>query len=202
MILKKISYVLVITLFLTITTLTFPADDYLHQQLQATLLVAEPDIVAEKITGWAEQAGGYFLVKSSTRVIIRFPSQKMDELRDFLKSIAEDVVTLTSKATDLRENFLEIQSGIASREEMLRSTLVFLDRADIKGTLAIEKEVITLLKEVEELKGKLRKIYVDRLYALATINLNYFQQSIPQDIPSSFDWINSIDFYKFIQEGF
>jgi len=202
MILKRIGYLLAAVLCLTITTLTFSADDYLHQQLNATLLVADPDMIAEIIAQWAEQAGGYFLVKSSTQVVIRFPSDKMDELRDFLKNTAEDVVTLTSKATDLRENFLEIQSGISSREEMLRNTLVFLDRADIKGTLAIEKEVITLLKEVEELKGKLRKIYVDRLYALATINLNYFKQSIPQDIPSSFDWINSIDFYKFIQEGF
>jgi hypothetical protein len=199
---KRIIYLITSVFLFVLHSLVFSADDYLHQQLNATLLVADPDLVAERIAEWAEAAGGYFLVKSSTQVVIRFPSAKMDELREFVKTIAEEVVTLTSKATDLREQFLEIQAGIASREEMLRNTLNFLDRADIKGTLAIEKEVITLLKEVEELKGKLRKIYVDRLYALATINLNYFQQSIPQDIPSSFEWINHIDFYKFIQEGF
>jgi hypothetical protein len=195
-------YTLLFILMLGATAFVVSAENYLYQQLEATLLVAEPDAVAEKITQWAEKAGGYFLVKSSTKVIIRFPWSKMDELREFLKTAAEEVITLSNKATDLRESFLEIQSGISSREEMLANTLRFLDRADIKGTLAIEKEVITLLKEIEELRGKLRKIYADRTYALATINLNFFRQSISQDIPSSFAWINRLDFYKFIQEEF
>ena len=199
---KKIAILLLAFFFFTINRFAFTVDDYLHLKLDATILVAEPDAVAEKFAQWAEQAGGYFLVKSSTSVIIRFPADKMESLREFIKTVAEEIVTLTSKATDLRESFLEIQSGISSREEMLRNTLNFLDRADIKGTLAIEKEVISLLKEIEDLKGKLRKIYVDRRFALATINLNFFQQNIPGDIASSFEWINGIDFYKFIQEGF
>jgi hypothetical protein len=202
MIKKKSGILLMVFLLLNAGKFTFSADNYLHLNLDATILVAEPDAVAEKITQWAEQAGGYFLVKSSTKVIIRFPADKMDNLREFLKTVAQEVVKILSKATDLRENFLEIQAGIASREEMLRNTLNFLDRADIKGTLAIEKEVITLLKEIDDLKGKFRKIFVDRQFALATINLNFFQQSILQDVPSSFEWINGIDFYKFIQEGF
>jgi hypothetical protein len=199
---RIVGYTLFLFLLLGAGIITASEENYLHQQLEATLLVAEPDLVADKIAQWAESSGGYFLVKSTAKVIIRFPWGKMDELREFLKKISEEVVTLLNKATDLRESFLEIQSGISSRQEMLANTLGFLDRADIKGTLAIEKEVINLLKEIEELKIKLRKIYIDRAYALATIHLNFFQQSIPQDIPSSFGWINSLDFYTFIKEGF
>jgi hypothetical protein len=199
---RIVGYTLFLLLLLGAGIITASEENYLHQQLEATLLVAEPDLVADKIAQWAESSGGYFLVKSTATVIIRFPWGKMDELREFLKKISEEVVTLLNKATDLRESFLEIQSGISSRQEMLANTLGFLDRADIKGTLAIEKEVINLLKEIEELKIKLRKIYIDRAYALATIHLNFFQQSIPQDIPSSFGWINRLDFYTFIKEGF
>jgi hypothetical protein len=199
---RIVGYTLFLLLLLGAGIITASEENYLHQQLEATLLVAEPDLVADKIAQWAESSGGYFLVKSTATVIIRFPWGKMDELREFLKKISEEVVTLLNKATDLRESFLEIQSGISSRQEMLANTLGFLDRADIKGTLAIEKEVINLLKEIEELKIKLRKIYIDRVYALATIHLNFFQQSIPQDIPSSFGWINRLDFYTFIKEGF
>jgi hypothetical protein len=199
---RIVGYTLFLFLLLGAGIITASEENYLHQQLEATLLVAEPDLVADKIAQWAESSGGYFLVKSTATVIIRFPWGKMDELREFLKKISEEVVTLLNKATDLRESFLEIQSGISSRQEMLANTLGFLDRADIKGTLAIEKEVINLLKEIEELKIKLRKIYIDRAYALATIHLNFFQQSIPQDIPSSFGWINRLDFYTFIKEGF
>jgi hypothetical protein len=199
---RIVGFTLFLFLLLGAGIITASEENYLHQQLEATLLVAEPDLVADKIAQWAESSGGYFLVKSTAKVIIRFPWGKMDELREFLKKISEEVVTLLNKATDLRESFLEIQSGISSRQEMLANTLGFLDRADIKGTLAIEKEVINLLKEIEELKIKLRKIYIDRAYALATIHLNFFQQSIPQDIPSSFGWINRLDFYTFIKEGF
>jgi hypothetical protein len=199
---RIVGFTLFLFLLLGAGIITASEENYLHQQLEATLLVSEPDLVADKIAQWAESSGGYFLVKSTAKVIIRFPWGKMDELREFLKKISEEVVTLLNKATDLRESFLEIQSGISSRQEMLANTLGFLDRADIKGTLAIEKEVINLLKEIEELKIKLRKIYIDRAYALATIHLNFFQQSIPQDIPSSFGWINSLDFYTFIKEGF
>jgi hypothetical protein len=58
-----------------------------------------------------------------------------------------------------------------------------------------------LLTEIEQLKGKLRKLTVDRAYALAQVNFRILGQSLPTDIPSSFGWINTIDFYRFMEEG-
>ena len=83
-----------------------------------------------------------------------------------------------------------------------KQNLQYIDQTDVEGTLAIEKEIMQLLTEIEQLKGRLRKLTVDRNYALAQVNLQILGQSLPTDIPSSFGWINTIDFYTFVDEGF
>jgi regulator of replication initiation timing len=177
-------------------------DNYLHHRVQATILVADVDRAVDDLAQWAEEAGGYLLYKSSDRVIFRFPYTDVGRLRGFLESIADTVVELSLEAQDLRESILGIQSGIRSREEILEQNLRYIDQTDVEGTLAIEQEVMQLLTEIEQLKGKLRKLTVDRAYALAQVNLQILGQSLPTDIPSSFGWINTIDFYGFVEEGF
>ena len=177
-------------------------ENYLHHRVQATILVADVDPAIETLARWADEAGGYILYKSSDRVIFRFPYAEVGRLRDFLQNISETIVELSLEAQDLRESILGIQSGIRSREEILQQNLQYIDQTDVEGTLAVEKEVMQLLTEIEQLKGKLRKLTVDRAYALAQVNLRILGQSLPTDIPSSFGWINTIDFYTFVDEGF
>jgi len=72
----------------------------------------------------------------------------------------------------------------------------------VAGTLAIEREVHALLQEIEKLKGTLRKLNTDRRLARGEIYLSFMEKSLPQDIPSSFEWVNTVDFYNLMQEGF
>jgi hypothetical protein len=197
---KKVHVILSIICLLSIQAVA--EENYLHHGIQATILVADVDRAIDSLARWADEAGGYLLYKSSEVVIFRFPYTKVGSLRGFLEDISETVVELSLQAQDLRESILGIQSGIQSREEILQQNLQYIDRTDVEGTLAIEKEVMQLLTEIEQLKGKLRKLTVDRAYALAQVNLRILGQSLPTDIPSSFGWINTIDFYKFVGEGF
>jgi hypothetical protein len=197
---KKVHVILSIICLLSIQAVA--EENYLHHGIQATILVADVDRAIDSLARWADEAGGYLLYKSSEVVIFRFPHTKVGSLRGFLEDISETVVELSLQAQDLRESILGIQSGIQSREEILQQNLQYIDRTDVEGTLAIEKEVMQLLTEIEQLKGKLRKLTVDRAYALAQVNLRILGQSLPTDIPSSFGWINTIDFYKFVGEGF
>lgn len=180
---------------------TLFAENYLHHTLNATILVADPDATAEMITAWAEEKRGYYLLKSTETVVIRFPYQQMGELRAFLEKIADEVIEISPQAVDLREGILGLQSGIKSREEILKRNLSFVDEADVDGTLAIEQEVVQILAEIESLKGKLRKLNVDRVYSRGEIYLSFMEETIPEDIPSSFGWINTVDFYRFMGRG-
>jgi hypothetical protein len=197
---NKVHVVLSIICLLSVQAVA--EENYLHHGIQATILVADVDRSIDRLSLWADEAGGYLLFKSSDVVIFRFPYTKVGSLRGFLEDISETVVELSLQAQDLRESILGIQSGIRSREEILQQNLQYIDQTDVEGTLAIEKEVMQLLTEIEQLKGKLRKLTVDRAYALAQVNLRILGQSLPTDIPSSFGWINTIDFYTFVDEGF
>ena len=55
------------------------------------------------------------------------------------------------------------------------------------------------MEEIENQKGRLRKLENDRLFALGEIKLSFKEQTIPTDVPSSFAWINTIDFYRFMK---
>jgi hypothetical protein len=164
--------------------------------------VADPEAASRRIAAWAEAEGGYFLLSSSQQAVVRLPNRSLPALRVLLESEAEEILSLEPQAVDLREELLGVQSGIRSREEILQRNLSFLDRADVAGTLAIEREVMALLQEVEGLKGRLRRLETDRRLALARVNLSFLEQTLPEDIPSSFDWINGVNFYGFAGGGF
>ncbi len=177
------------------------AEEYLFHRITATVLVADPDKAAEAVTRWAEEAGGYFLLRSGERAVIRFPNGEIGRLRGLLEGLAEQVVAFSPQAVDLREELLGIQSGIRSRQEILERNLSYLDQANVQGTLAIEQEVLALLAEIEGLKGRLNRLEVDRRLALAEVSFHFLEQTVPADIPSSFGWINTVDFYSFMQGG-
>ena len=186
-----------VTLALALAAASLPADEYLHQRLRASLVVADPEAASARIATWAERVGGYFLVQSTDRVVIRVPNERLPELRSLLQEVAEEILELSPEAVDLREDMLGLHSAVRSREEILSRNLAFLDRADVAGTLAIEKEVTGLLEEIEGLKGRLE---VDRRLARSEIDFSFLEQSLPADIPSSFQWINTVDFYRFVGE--
>lgn len=177
-------------------------ENYLYQNIEATVLVVDPDKAADSLELWVEQTGGYTLLKSSDRVILRLPFERIPQLRATLRELSEDILEISPQSQDLREQILEAQAKINSREEVLKQSLALLDQADVQGTLAIEKEILTLIDEIEQLKGTLQKLNIDRTFSRAEISLRYLEQTLPENIPSSFDWINSVDFYSFIDQGF
>jgi len=194
-------------LFLTAIVLTgltqaAEGENYLYQNIEATVLVVDPDKAADSLELWVEQTGGYTLLKSSDRVILRLPFERIPQLRATLGELSEDILEISPQSQDLREQILEAQAKINSREEVLKQSLALLDQADVQGTLAIEKEILTLIDEIEQLKGALQKLNIDRTFSRAEISLRYLEQTLPENIPSSFDWINSVDFYSFIDQGF
>ena len=192
----------VIAILATLCIHPVAAQNYLYQILEATVLVADPERSAEELESWAQHNGGYALLTSSDRVVLRLPFEQMPKLRSKLEELSEYVLDLSPQSQDLREAVLETVAKINSRQEVLRQTLTLLDQADVKGTLAIEKEVLTLIEEIEQLSATLQTLTLNRTFSRAEISLRYLEQTLPENIPSSFDWINSVDFYSFIYHDF
>ena len=198
----KIVKYLILTLTFIYSAVTIQAESYLSHTMRTTILVSDPEHTLDLISSWADESGGYYLYRSVNRIVIRVQSKDIGKLRSYLEEISEAILDVSIETEDLRERLVALRSGIKSREEILQKNLSYLDRTDVKGTLAIEQEIKSLLGEIEGLKGQLRNLEVNRKFATGEVNLNFMEETLPVDITSSFEWINSIDFYSFIEEGF
>ena len=177
------------------------APSFLHTTIQASVVVKDPDVAAQQIASWAEAQRGYFLERSPQQVTVRFPGVASSGFRNMLDEVAEFVVDYAPAARDLRQDFLRVEAGISSRQEMLDLTLSFMADADIVGTLALEAQVNELVTELELLRGERNRIALDRAFASATVALRAQQQTVPDKRPSSFAWINTVDLYRLLAES-
>lgn len=184
-----------------VATPLLAAGEYTAYDLKTTVLVADPETAADRIIEWVEENGGYFTFRSSDTVVLRVPSQRMGGLRSLLNGLSEAVIDVSIRSQDLREKLLLLRSRITSSEDVLERNLALLDRADVKGTLLIEREIKSLLYEIEGYKGTLRKLETDRRFIHAEVSMSFKEQTLPQDLPTSFDWMNGLDFYRFVEGG-
>lgn len=174
--------------------------EYLAVTVDAQVLVSDREVVGLSITDWADSIGGYFVLRTLDQVVIRVPVERVAELRRHLEELEATVLRYNPGAYDLREDLFGVTAGITSRTEAIDQILLFLDDSDVSATLSFERELRGLMDELEYFTGRRRQIINDSTYARATVHLSSRQQSIPQQRPSSFDWINSVDLYRFLNE--
>ncbi|MBN2322328.1 MAG: DUF4349 domain-containing protein [Spirochaetes bacterium] len=177
------------------------ADEYTAYSLTTSILVDDPESAADRIIGWVERNGGYYTFRSSGSLTLRVPSERMNGLRFILNELSETVIDVSVQSQDLREDLLMLRSRITSSEDILERNLALIDRADVKGTLLIEQEIKSLLYEIEGYRGTLRKLENDRRFIYAEVLMSFREQTLPQDIPTSFEWMNGLDFYRLVEEG-
>ncbi|MCP4297516.1 MAG: hypothetical protein GY786_18110, partial [Proteobacteria bacterium] len=192
----------IIVLLRFISSLVSADENYLFISIDSTIMASDPDDIAETLSNWAGENGGYFTHLSTDRVILRFPWEKAADFRSYLVDVSDEVFSYSSSSSDLREHILSGKSGIEARSEILQKNLELVENADFGGTLYLEQEILRLMSEIEQLKGGLRKAENDREMVYAAIQINFRSHSLPQNIPSSFDWINTLSFTNFIEGPF
>jgi hypothetical protein len=180
----------------------YSLENFRRITISASLIVFDPEATQKKIVTWLEENRGYFLIKSDTRLTARVPVEKVRQFIQTLEDLGVDVEKISETSEDIREQLVTLTSGIKSREEILAKNLKLFDRAGVEDTLGIEQELVLLLEEIEGFKGHLNKLDVDRNFAYVEIYFTLKKSALPEKIPSSFDWINTLDLYRFKKEGF
>ncbi|MBN2444696.1 MAG: DUF4349 domain-containing protein [Spirochaetales bacterium] len=200
---NKFFILIVMLLWIMINILPgYSAENYRRITITASLIVFDPEGTQETIVAWLTENRGYFLIKSDTLLTARVQVEKVRDFTHLLEALGVDIEKISETSEDIREELITLSSGIKSREEILEKNLKLFNRADVEDTLGIEQELVLLLNEIEGLKGRLNKLNVDRKYAYIEISFTFKKSALPQNVPSSFAWINTLDLYQFKQEGF
>lgn len=188
-------------MILGLLTILLPltAEDSLYYELNVRLLVQDRQTASNLISRWAENKGGYYTVKNNEQIVFRLPDSEITNLRPYLEEISEELVEYNQNSYDLREQLLSSRSALEAREEILAKNISYIASSDVEGTLTLEKEIRRLMDEIDMYRGVLRKMENDRNYALVSVMLTFRNQTIPDSRPSNFNWINTVDFYDFIQ---
>lgn len=186
-------------LFVSQTGAVF-AQDYLSYSLQMYVLAPDRESLSVSIAQWTDQNGGYFVERSSEAVVLRVPPHQVTALRAIVETEGGLILRFEPSTTDLRRQLDSARAAISSRQESLDRILELTARADIGATLAFEQELRSLNGEIEYYRGQEQRIVNDSRFAWVRVALTSQESSIPDFIPSSFGWINSVDLYRFLED--
>jgi hypothetical protein len=194
---------ILVFLFLLVSPLSFTdstTDASVSYYVEARLVVYDSDIAGDRIVDWFDSSGGYFTARHGEYVEGRIPSGMLEGIQERLKGFGEELQDYTLIASDVSEELHRAEASLASREEVLSRNLEFLGGADFSGTLAIEREIRDLIGEIERLRVQINRLKDSIRFAVVHLNLRSQGHFPGSGKVSSFAWINSLDFYSFMED--
>lgn len=114
---------------------------------------------------------------------IRVPSSAYASVMSQLRGVAEEVTSETSNASEVTEEYTDLQSRLRTLEATESQYLELLSRADtIEDILTVQDRLDTVVSEIEQTKGRMNLL--DDLTDLATITVELNLPLVPAQHPS------------------
>jgi len=166
----------------------------------AEIAVSNPEKSGENLIDFCEASGGYYIKKTDSSVYLRCPAEQKDNIQQLLKKSGK-IIRYNINTADTGTDYLVLARQLKSREKLLNEYKQLLDSSGFASTLSLERELMKLVSEIEDLKGQLLKM--ENEYRFIKLEVNYFSMDYgrPERGESVFDWINRIDFYSFYDAG-
>ncbi|GHT24361.1 hypothetical protein FACS189430_09140 [Bacteroidia bacterium] len=122
----------------------------------------------------AEDNAQNYSKNTNYRLTIRIPAEKFDNL---LENISQNVQKLDSKtinASDVTEEFIDIEARIKTKKELETRYKELLKRANsVDDILRIEKEAETLREDIESFEGRLK--YLNDRVTFSTLTIHFYE---------------------------
>lgn len=168
---------------------------------EITVLVDDQDQAVDRLVQEAAAHGGYFRERSATGVVARIPTEKLDAYMKVVQGLGTIAERKVSKA-DLSELRTRLQSGVASREEMLKRYLANMGQAkDREDLQTIQAATGELIAEIEKSKGSLRVVDHDARYAEVDVSFK-LRDRTPVRISreTRFAWLSSVGLNQLLND--
>jgi hypothetical protein len=157
------------------------------------IVVKDPKTRMKEISDLAQEMGG-FVVSSNlyqdtstgkevpqANIVIRVPSEKLDEALAKIKEGAIDVPRENRSGQDVTSQYVDLQAQLTAKQAAEKKLLEIMDQATrAEDVLAIYLQVQTVQTEIEQLKGQIK--YLEESAAMSAISVQLIAEESTQPI--------------------
>lgn len=159
-----------------------------------SIVIKDPKARMKEISDLAQEMGGFVVSSnlyqntSSTgkevpqgSIVIRVPSEKLDEALAKIKEGAIDVPTENRSGQDVTSQYVDLQAQLTAKQAAEKKLLEIMDQATrAVDVLAIYTQVQTVQTEIEQLKGQIK--YLEESAAMSAISVQLIAEESTQPI--------------------
>jgi hypothetical protein len=152
----------------------------------------------ERILQLTEESAGYVAVENENRrqniienrMTIRVPAERLDPMLKDIQQIALYVHSKNITATDVTEEFVDLEARLRTKREVAERYSEILRQArNVPEILQVEAELRKVREEIESAEGRLR--YLSHRVAFSTVDLTVYQE-LETDSPPGRDFLSLI----------
>jgi len=158
-----------------------------------SVVVKETEAAVDAITALLASYQGY-VTQSHTyysgddmyaNMVLRVPAESLDQFLGDLRDHVDKVQDSSITGQDVTEEYTDLQARLRNLEATEAELLVLLtevreNRGKAEDILAIHRELTSIRGQIESLQG--RKQYLERMTAMATVNLSIRPQATPRTV--------------------
>ncbi|MBN2433275.1 MAG: DUF4349 domain-containing protein [Acidobacteria bacterium] len=160
------------------------------------LQVENYDASHAKIVDLVARRGGYIAAENENRrqhvienqMTLRVPAESLDPLIEELQHLALYVHSKNITATDVTEEFVDLEARLRTKREVAARYEDILRQArTVPDILKVEAELRQVREEIESAEGRLR--YLNHRVSFSTVNLSVYEQ-LSADSPPGRDFFS------------
>lgn len=174
-------------------------DRMIIRTVNMTVIVEDTDATVELIHKMVAEHKGYIAEANRwisneqpyARVTFRVPAEALDSAVAALQKAAIRVENENTRGEDVTEEYVDLDARLRNLEATERELLALLTevretRGKAEDVLAIHREITAIRAQIESLKG--RQQYLSRMSALATITVEIRPKEAPRTVIQRARW--------------
>jgi hypothetical protein len=169
--------------------------------LRATMVVkvANPNKAQDDLKQKATKLGGFPTMIRESLVVFKVPPEKLQEAMEAFASCGL-VIKKTIEREDLTHQIAQLKGTLQSKTEIFEKLRSFFDDSDLTSTLEIERSMMELVQEIEDLKGQLRVAHERSMMSVVDVSFLFRERERVVYTSSPFEWLNSANLRDFLKE--
>ena len=165
---------------------------------QVVLKVVDPIQVRDALAKEVRKVGGFPIYLDGHSFHCKVGAAKLSA---FLQKVGAHgaVVEKSQNREDLTLRIANWEGQLQSKLETLQRLRGFFDDSSVQATLDIERTMNDLVREIEQVRGRLRVLKDRSRWSVVTISFRFRKRDRHISVQSPFPWLNTTGLHPFLE---